>query len=61
MNVVGHKQAEEILFGSNLNAARSFLIEGPKGVGKALMAQKFAGQYWVILKGLKPKPMRIFY
>ena len=43
MNVVGHKQAEELLYGSNLNAARSFLIEGPKGIGKALLAQKFAG------------------
>ncbi len=43
MTVIGHKQAEELLYGSNLNTARSFLIEGPRGVGKALMALNFAG------------------
>ncbi len=42
MKVIGHKNAEEVLYGSNLNASRSFLIEGPKGVGKALLALKFA-------------------
>ena len=42
MTVIGHKQAEELLYGSNLNTARSFLIEGPRGVGKALLALNFA-------------------
>ena len=43
MSVIGHNNAEELLYGSNLNTARSFLIEGPRGVGKALLAQNFAG------------------
>jgi len=43
MNVIGHKQAEELLYSANLNSSRSFLLEGAKGIGKALLAQKFAG------------------
>jgi DNA polymerase-3 subunit delta' len=42
MKVIGHKQAEDLLFATNLAASRSFLLEGPKGVGKAMLAQKFA-------------------
>lgn len=55
MNVIGHKQAEELLYGTNLNAARSFLIEGPKGVGKALLAQKFAGHVLGNIERIKSK------
>ena len=55
MTVIGHKQAEELLYGSNLSTSRSFLIEGPRGVGKALLAQNFAGHILGNIERVKSK------
>ena len=42
MSAIGHTEAEKLLYSGDVSKSRSFLLEGPKGIGKAMVAAKFA-------------------
>ncbi len=41
-HILGHDEAEKLLFSGNRNKSRSFLLEGQQGIGKSALAVKFA-------------------
>lgn len=43
-NILGHSEAETLLFSNDANKSRSFLLEGQQGIGKAALAAKYAAQ-----------------
>jgi DNA polymerase-3 subunit delta' len=43
-HILGHGEAEKILFSGSPNKARSFLLEGQRGIGKAALAEKYAAE-----------------
>ena len=42
--ILGHQEAEKLLFSVNPQKAQSFLLEGKRGIGKAALAEKYASQ-----------------
>ena len=43
-HILGHTEAETLLFANDRNKSRSFLLEGERGIGKAAMAQNYAAK-----------------
>ncbi len=43
-HILGHTEAENLLFANDRNKSRSFLLEGQRGIGKAALAQRYAAE-----------------
>lgn len=41
-HILGHDEAEKLLFSGDRNKAKSFLLEGQRGIGKSALAVKYA-------------------